>query len=182
LALLALLPLAVACDPPSEPTPDELRPGTFSDVMPDAYQTQFTRGNTALHVDASGYRVFFPMPRSVRKFDSTEAFADFVEANLLAEVDTDANGQIAGVHGSQTQTGDSFFYDPALDLTYLVDNPINAYLGGTSGVMAIAGTVYCLDPDMQCDGSVASYLIPDGQFTRPTRESDCSTTSSGEQV
>lgn len=164
--------------PPPGTVPDEDLPGTFADAVPDDFQTRFVATNDGSRVDSAGDRVFFPMPREVREFATHAELRGFLVDSFYADPVYDLNGAENGVQGLQTQIGRSWFFDPQIAQFYRVTDPVLAYLGGTRGIVRIAGIETCVDPDGVCDGGVASYLEPTATLTQPTQETDCTTDGS----
>ena len=160
-----------------EEPPIELRAGTFDDTVPIEWQTQLLPlEEGGVQFDASEHRYFFPMPRYPRKFESTDEFVQFSVDYLHAEPRFYEN-ELTGMEGAYTSVGHMYFYDPQIKITYVVDDPLAAYLGGITGSLVVGEHEYCLDPDGDCSGELASYLAPEGELTRPTQVEDCDPTN-----
>jgi hypothetical protein len=170
--MLALL----GCEP-TDPPP-ELGRGTFAGEFPKEYETLFVIQDGVLQVDASGDRIFFPIERETRSFDSEADFLELTRRTLAAEPVLDEARTVVAMQGRQTQVGNSFFYNADLDLAYLVTDPIRAYLGGLYGRVVIAGQERCLDSDGDCLNGIAEYLSAGGVLTRPTQLTTCDDTES----
>ena len=110
-------------------------------------------------IDASEGRTEFPMPREPRAFASDEEFQGFLRRELGSD----------GLTGSYVLVGTPYWTDADTGIRYVVADPIRAFLGGPSGELRVAGEARCLDDDGNCDrGTRATYLVPEGEFTRPT--------------
>jgi hypothetical protein len=118
--------------------------------------------------DARGQNVFFPVPEQPRRFESPEAFARAVSKDTGGVVLRSARGPI--VAGHAVQVGASYWVDRRTRLVYRVRDAMQAWLGGTTGRIVVAGRDICVDPDGTCGAGMPSYLVP---VVKPTsREPD----------
>ncbi len=108
------------------------------------------------------------MPRETLSFESRADVIDFLNARVGAEVVRDENGRAVGARGSYVMHGRSYFTDSETHVRYRVTDPIRALVGGVDGRVRIGGEVHCLDPETACRTPRASYLVPEGELTRPT--------------
>lgn len=115
-------------------------------------------------IDASDARIFYPIARGVRHFDSSEDVMEALLETFGGTVAYDADGQMS-VGGSYTIVGGPVFQDRELDAQFRIGDPILAYLGGAQGRLEIGDRTLCVDPDGDCEGYTASYLEPGGSLT-----------------
>jgi len=110
-------------------------------------------------IDASEGRTEFPVPVEPRAFASEDELQRFLTEELGSD----------GLTGSYALLGIPYWTDATTGVRYVVSDPIRAFLGGVSGELHVAGEARCLDDDGNCErGTRATYLAPEGEFTRPT--------------
>ena len=115
-------------------------------------------------VDASGGRSIFPMPERTREFANRDELRAFVEREL--GVDPEYEGE--GWRGSYAMINSAYWTDPQTRVRYRVVDPMLAFLGGTDGRVMVGGHEDCIDADRVCSRRLASYLVPEGDFTAVT--------------
>ena len=147
--------------------------GLYADNLPEEYRAELVAADKhRLHLDATGKRKFFPMPRGVREFESREALAKFAKAELNAEVELGKQGWI--LRGHTTSHGESVWLEVDTQMLYGVTDPVMALLGGTTGKVIVGKESYCLDGRKSCDEGLAEYLVPIADPTALSHIDRCS--------
>lgn len=126
-----------------------------------------------LHIEAEKDRFLFPLPDNVRTFPTLDSLESFLRSSLSAKTEI-KNKKILNFKVETTQVGSAYWPNPRNKLLYKVNDPILAFLGGSSGKIRVAGQTICIDPDKSCDNGIASYLHPIVIPTLPTHINECS--------
>lgn len=147
-----------------------LGPRAIVESQTGARERGLDSGNAATLFDASDGRSVFPMPAATRTFATAADFVAFLQNTLGVESTINDSSGSVGVTGSYAQHG--LTYTQVGTTTYRITDPVMAWIGGTSGRINVGSQSVCLDPSSNCTG-LPSYLVPQGQFTRPTEAQAC---------
>lgn len=159
--------------------------GTFADLTPPELQTAILASHrhgasgAAAIIDATGDRVFFPMPRERRTFESQDDVGALVAEHFGRTAESVDEAGIPTVRGRYVQRGATYFEDFEVGVRYRVTDPIAAFLGGVDGEVEIDGQLVCIAGPGGCEGPRASYLVPEGVLTADPVRTLCASNGSG---
>jgi hypothetical protein len=154
-ALLTGMPAASALAQMLPPECLELPPGTpcpgitvfQPDPDPDGEATFDRSVAGTLVVNAQDGNGVLSDPHDGMTFGSQAEAIAWAQANLNGTVEYDLFGNAVSVQGSLITYGKLFYSDASTQSLTEVDDYIAYALGGTSGIVTIAGTPYCLRDD-----------------------------------
>jgi hypothetical protein len=127
-------------------------------------------------VDATGDRIYQPLPDTPRTFATVKTMIQYAQTNLhVTPVIDPQTGEYLGWDARVICYGMGEWVDPDTLITYEVADPLRAHLGGTTGLVYISQTQQwiCLDPATQCTGLPSYLVVPDDYMTVTDLERSC---------
>jgi hypothetical protein len=136
------------------------------------HHVRITRVQDATVLDASGTNVVFPLTEAPRQFQSRRAVQDALQERFGGTLYPQSDGT-TGVGVRVVQLGSSYWIEQQTQRVYRIQDPVLAWLGGTTGTIIVGAHSICIDPDGSCTNGPPSYLSLAARPTYPSHIRAC---------